>query len=183
MPADAFKFTNWTTNLPTALSDALNGEFTDGVIVLTSAGIQINSVTQPWPTFAAPTVSLFTMANSVVADISITAANTYYDGPIVAQGSVGTWLALGQVTVLDVGGPTIVFSAKLWDGTTVIDSAQGCTGNGVNAPLPIALSGVITSPAGNLRISCESISTTTGKIKANGSGNGKDSTITAIRIA
>jgi hypothetical protein len=71
--------------------------------------------------------------------------------------------------------------AKLWDGTTVIASASfvSLSTQTIGA---ISLSGVITSPAGNLRISVRDSTTTNGHIKFNSSGNSKDSTITAVRI-
>lgn len=185
MPADAFKFTNWTTNLPTALSDALNGEFTDGVIVLTSAGIQINSTTQAWPAFGGPfsppTVTLFSSSNSIAADISLNAVSVYVDGPVVVQGSVGTWLATATLTYTDTSGAENWFF-KLWDGTNIIDSAAS-SNQAAGAMASVSLSGVITSPAGNIRASARDGTGTTGLLKANQSGNSKDCTVTVVRIA
>lgn len=73
------------------------------------------------------------------------------------------------------------FRCKLWDGTTVIASAQfyNIAGDGgVNQ----SLSGFLASPAGNIRISCRDMSTTSGAIRANASANSHDSTIWGIRI-
>ncbi len=120
------------------------------------------------------------ITNSLGADVNLNNTANYFDGPSVAQGSTGTWFVSGLVSVTDVGSAE--FYAKLWDGTTVIASGSVTVG-GANQRQNIALSGFISSPAGNLRISVRDITLTTGKISFNTTGNSKDSTITAIRIA
>ena len=117
---------------------------------------------------------------SLGADVALNNTANYFDGPSVAQGSSGTWLVTGTVTVTDTGGSDPFF-AKLWDGTTVIASAAFSV-TGANLNYSCALSGVITSPAGNLRISVRDTTDTAGKIVYNATGNSKDSTITAVRI-
>ena len=118
---------------------------------------------------------------SLGADVDLNNTANYFDGPSVAQGLVGTWFVVGTVTVIDTTA-IAGLSAKLWDGTTVIASARSV--NGVaNIHTTITLSGFIVGPAGNLRISVKDESTVNGKIIFNASGNSKDSTITAIRIA
>mgnify|MGYP003325893372 FL=1 len=127
------------------------------------------------------TISNSATANSLGANVSLNNIANYFDGPSVAQGSTGTWYVSGTVTVgVPVAGSRL--NAKLWDGTTVIASAQTfstTTGNGITT---IALSGTLASPAGNLRISVNSPDSTSGTIYYNLSGNSKDSTITAIRV-
>jgi hypothetical protein len=120
------------------------------------------------------------ITSSLTGDVTLSSANTYYDGPSIAQGSSGTWFASGTVTVIDSGG-TAIFPAKLWDGTTIIATANGGASSN---PGVITLSGYLASPAGNLRISvANSTHSGSGAIKFNSSGNSKDSTITAFRIA
>jgi hypothetical protein len=85
------------------------------------------------------------------------------------------------VTLQDTAGAARI-NAKLWDGTTVIASAQTNT-TGATGSAMISLSGYIVSPAGNIRISCQDITSTSGKITFNQSGNSKDATITAFRVA
>lgn len=115
---------------------------------------------------------------SLLADVALNNTANYFDGPSVAQGSTGTWLAIGGATISGSSGDTI--DAKLWDGTTVIDSRSASVGaNGIGS---ISLAGLIASPAGNLRISCRNASNTAGSMKFNASGNSKDSTLTALRI-
>lgn len=130
-------------------------------------------------TWTVPTLSSIT--NSIAGDVALNNTGTYFDGPSVAQGSTGTWFASGTVTVNDTTGSS-VFNFKLWDGTTVIASARAVS-VGAGTSMAVSLSGFLASPAGNLRISVEDTSNATGHILANASGNSKDSTITAIRIA
>lgn len=126
-------------------------------------------------------LTLSPITASLGSDVSLNSTSTYFDGPSIAQGTSGTWFVSGKVTLSDLtNAPT--FLVKLWDGTTVIDSAESSFSGTVNTQ-SVALSGYIASPAGNLRISVKESNATTGAIKFNISGNSKDSTITAIRIA
>lgn len=124
--------------------------------------------------------ALSTVSNSIGGDVALNNVATYFTGPTCAQGTTGTWLATGTVTVQDTAG-TANIVAKLWDGTTVIASA-GVTISSINELRTIALSGVITNPAGNIRIDVKDVSSTSGKIISNASGNSKDSTLTVTRI-
>jgi hypothetical protein len=62
-------------------------------------------------------------------------------------------------------------------------SLRQCADRRGKRAIVMTLSGVISSPAGNLRISVKDTSAVTGKILANNTGLSKDSTITAFRIA
>lgn len=124
-------------------------------------------------------LSLGQITNSLGADVAVNVSANYFDGPSVAQGSTGTWFASGTITMQD---PAINnFYCKLWDGTTVIASGASTVFSAGNFNT-MSLSGFLASPAGNLRISCRSPSTTTAVIKFNLTGNSKDSTITAFRV-
>jgi hypothetical protein len=122
-----------------------------------------------------------TLTNTLGADVALSTIGTYFDGPSVAQGTTGTWLATGTVTLTDTAGSASFF-AKLWDGTTVIASGAA-TSTAANTRVVISLSGVITNPAGNIRISVNDAVATTGGIRFNNTSNGKDSTLTVVRIA
>ncbi len=126
-----------------------------------------------------PAVGLTSLTNSLGANVLLNNTANYFDGPSVAQGTSGTWLASGTVTVNDTVQSAIF--CKLWDGTTVIASARCDTAGG--QVISISLSGIITSPAGNLRMSVRDSTTTGGTMFFNLTGNSKDSTITAVRIA
>lgn len=122
------------------------------------------------------------ITNSLGADVPMGATGTYYTGPSVAQGSTGTWFASGTVTIVNsVGGDVI--NLKLWDGSTVIASTSTMLVSvGGAYRSSVSLSGYLTSPAGNIRISVSPVSRTDGVIGFNASGNSKDSTITAFRV-
>lgn len=126
----------------------------------------------------APTLSLFT--NALSGDVALNNVANYFDGPSIAQGAIGTWWVSGGVTVADTAGTAIV-DCKLWDGTTVIQSGE-IRIQQANTGEHIVLSGFLAAPAGNLRISCKSNSTTS-FIKFNISANSKDSTISAFKVA
>jgi len=161
----------WVGTLPVGYSVYYDGKTGGrGWYVLDSSGAAVVS-----NSFAVSPVS-----NSLSGDVAMNNTANYFTGPTVAQGTSGTWLAAGTVTIQDTAGGAI-FYAKLWDGTTVIASAATET-TAINDFLTISLSGYITSPAGNIRISVRDTTSTSGVIIFNQSGNSKDSTLTAIRI-
>ena len=121
------------------------------------------------------------VTNSLGADVTLNNVVTYFDGPSVNAGTTGTFFVSGTVCLTDTtGGAT--FTMKLWDGTTLIASARINQAGGTTTNLSCALSGFITNPTGNLRISVQDGTNTAGKILSNASGLGKDSTITAFRL-
>jgi hypothetical protein len=117
--------------------------------------------------------------NAIPSNIALNNTANYFDGPTVAQGSVGTWFVSGTVAVFDTTATNIF--CKLWDGTNVIASTPVTIASG-SSVLPVSLSGVIAAPAGNLRISCRDTANATGTMEANVTGLAKDSSITAYRI-
>lgn len=121
------------------------------------------------------------ITSSLSGDVVLNNTANYFDGPSVAQGTVGTWFVSGNIAVKDTAGAADVH-VKLWDGTTVIDSGFiGATAT--NLVVQGHLSGFITAPAGNLRISARDVTSASGVIVFNKTGNSKDSTISAFRIA
>lgn len=127
------------------------------------------------------TISLTSLVqNSLGADVLLNNATLFFDGPSVAQGTVGTWYASGNVTLRDTAGNS-TFRVKLWDGTTVIDSAVVFSFNG--AEVTVHLSGALSAPAGNIKISVINTSGTTGIMTFNRSNTSKDCTLTAMRIS
>lgn len=158
-----------TKTIPQGSSAAL---WTDS---LGNWGLNFLYVVPAAPIVAAP------ITNSLNANVLLNNTANYFDGPSVAQGSTGTWFASGNVTFYDTGGSDI-FQIKLWDGTTVIASCD-MINIAANEQTCVHLSGFIVSPAGNLRISVRDIGSTNGVLLFNTSGNSKDCTITAFRIA
>lgn len=124
---------------------------------------------------------LSVITNSLSGDVALNNTGNYFTGPTIAQGSAGTWWASGTVVCFDTAGAA-AFNVKLWDGTTVIASARGVAG-AANQACAISVSGYIASPAGNIRISVNDVTSTSGSLVFNASGNSKDCTVTAIRIA
>jgi hypothetical protein len=147
-----------TTTLATALTGVLRAD--SGVVSATAVGT--------------------VLSNSIGANVLLNNVGQYFTGPTVAQGTSGTWLATGTVTLSDSTGASVM-NVKLWDGTTVISSTTVTTVGTTN--MAISLSGYITSPAGNIRISVNDPTNATGAILSNASGNSKDSTLTVVRIA
>lgn len=120
------------------------------------------------------------VTNSIAGDVALNNTANYFDGPSVAQGSSGTWFCSGTVSINDTAGAANIY-AKLWDGTTVLDSAVMHVG-GANQYRAIALSGYLASPAANIRISVKDVTTTTGVMLFNTTGNSKDSTVSCFRV-
>lgn len=119
---------------------------------------------------------------SLAGNVTLNNTGAFFDGPTIAQGTVGTWFVSGSIVCEDTAG-SANFNVILWDGTTVIDSAVITSAGGSGFFATTGLSGIIAGPADNLRISAEDRTSTNGLIIANNSGNGKDSTISAFRIA
>jgi hypothetical protein len=163
--------TNSTNDI--LLSQASSSQFgavkVDNSTIKATAGII--STTNPLP---APITA------SLGADVALNNIANYFDGPSIAQGTTGTWFVSATVTLTDTTSAG-KFNAKLWDGTTIIASGSCATVNNVSSQ-SISISGFITSPAGNIKVSVQDVTNTTGKIQFNKSGNSKDSTISAFRI-
>jgi hypothetical protein len=126
---------------------------------------------------AAPAVS--TVSGALNADVAITPANVWVDGPSVAQGNAGTWFVSGTVCIRGSGASN--FKVRLWDGNTVIATAY-YTYQTADFARPVTLSGVIANPTGNLRISVNCPATSLSMVY-NSSGDGKDCNISAVRLA
>lgn len=120
------------------------------------------------------------LRNSLAADVNLNSIGTYFTGPVVSQGTVGTWLAIGSVVCDDTAGASTIH-AKLWDGTSVIDEGTGDLYT-AGARVTITLVGIIANPAADVKISCADAGSTSGHIKYNTVGNSKGSTLTLIRI-
>jgi hypothetical protein len=115
------------------------------------------------------------------SDVTLNNTANFFDGPSVAQGTVGTWEVMAGVTVLDTAGSSN-FLAKLWDGTTAVAGGGGGS-SGANGVVSIAMTGIISAPAASLKVSARDTGATTGAIKFNVSGASKDTWIVAKRIA
>jgi len=121
---------------------------------------------------------------NLASDVVMNASATYFDGPSVAQGTVGTWEVGGTVTVTDpVGAQATTYRVKLHDGTTVFKSLATVEAAVAQQLTSASFANVVVSaPAGNLRISVRDDATANSKILASFTGLGSDSHITAKRL-
>ena len=117
--------------------------------------------------------------NSISGDVALSNTGSFFTGPTCAQGTTGTWFASGTVTLQDTAGAA-TFVAKLWDGTTVIAEATASI-HAATFSTSISLSGYLATPAGNIRISVQDTSSTSGVIISS-SGSTKASTLSVFRI-
>ncbi len=157
-----------------AMNVEVNAPSADGQFWESSASASAGGV---WKTLLGATI----LTNSIAADVTCDNTGAYFTGPTVAQGTSGVWYASGTVTVKDTAGAS-VFDVRLWDGTTIIASCRGFQPNVAGAHVSISLSGTLSTPAGNIRISVNDASSVQGFIVASASGSGKDSTLTVFRI-
>lgn len=126
-------------------------------------------------------LGLTTGTANLGGDVTMTSANTFYDGGAVVLGA-GTWLITGAIEVT-VATAAANVTAKLWDGTTVNSSAETLVTTA--GAVSIALSAIVTA-AGTYKISAARNAGTSGTVMAaaanNGAGNNA-SFIRAVRIA
>lgn len=129
-----------------------------------------------------------TATNSLSADVTMTTANTFYDGPSVTL-AAGTWMLHGTVTLqtTNTANPH-EFTCKLWDGTTVVSSAQQTSEDPAASTVrvqAISLSGIANpGSSATYKISCTSnVASQIFKAAApsNGAGNNA-STLSAVRL-
>ena len=148
-----------------------------------AAGVRCVAYTRASPGALPPGFGLSAMTASLGADVALNNTANYFDGPSIAQGTLGTWFVSGSI-VVGASAASHIFLIKLWDGTNIVASASVVGGTIPTTYITqVTLSGYIASPAGNLRMSVRDVTATTGQIYFNQSGFSKDSTITAIRVA
>lgn len=122
--------------------------------------LQMSGSTVQWGAAAGGGGSLTTASGIQSADVTMTTAGTYYDGPSVSC-TAGTWFLVGQCFVLAGTTAGRVFTAKLWDGTTATSITSFATqGTAQNSQTPFHLAGIVTPG-----------STTTYKLSATSSVN------------
>lgn len=121
-------------------------------------------------------------SSALSSNVSLTNNAAYFDGPSIAAGNAGTFFVVGTVTCVDSTTGSTDYFVKLWDGTNTFGSGTGSQ-SVAGEIVSIAVNGVITNPAGNIKISVRERSANTGTIIAQDpSGNNRDSQITIVRI-
>lgn len=195
---DAFYFTLFNSattaaQARTAISAASTGLVTASGLTQTTGKLlgrstaltgAIEAIT-PGATLSLAAGSLVTsfapLVNQLAGDVALNNTANYFAGPVVAQGTTGTFLAIGTVTITDTAAARI--DAKLWDGTFVWATSQG-TIAGANQFVSLTLVAIAVNPTGNLRIDVRDASNTSGTLDCNDGINGNvNSTLTVIRIA
>jgi len=129
-------------------------------------------------------ITLPVLSNQLGADVAMTNANQFYDGPTISC-SAGTWLLLASVSVMR-GSSGLLYTAKLWDGTTTAASAGDNIGSGSSGQItPIPLMGIVSPGSTTAYKVSVAADSTGGTIKAastpNGAGN-TASTLLGIKI-
>lgn len=135
-----------------------------------------------WGAMAIPYVT-----NATTADITIS-TTSFTDGPSVSvttstAGVPGIWYVAANATVIPAT-PNTSIVLRLWDGTTTIAS-QGLTIANASYWTPVAMSGVIVAPVGNLRLSAHSVGAHTFTLESSASVSMDGPavcSITAVRI-
>jgi hypothetical protein len=121
--------------------------------------------------------------NQLIADVTMTLANTFYDGPALTL-AAGTWF-LNCVVTATRGGASGIFTTKLWDGSNVFGSAGENPGNNGD-PTHLAVTGVAVLGSTTTVKASVTYSGTGGIIKAaaptNSAGNNA-STLVALQLA
>lgn len=120
------------------------------------------------------------LSASLGADVNLNSIGSYFQGPSIAQGTTGTWFVTATASLLDTSGAAGM-NCRISDGTTIVTSSRTGTPS-ANAMVSFSMSGIATSPAGNLRLECADTTNAAGIMKFNASGNSKDTSITAVRI-
>lgn len=118
----------------------------------------------------------------LAADVTMTNANQWYDGPSVSL-VAGTWLVMANVAISGVAANSA--QARLWDGTT--DYATGGGDHGVGYPGTIAVAAIITlGSTTTIKVSCASDGagkTIDAALGNPAAGGNKLSSIRALKLA
>lgn len=125
-----------------------------------------------------------TSANAhLSSNVVLTTASTYYDGPSLSL-VAGTWLIISVLTIQNGASGTPDADAKLWDGTTLVDSSESTTVASYRTTLTLA---GIASPTGTTTYKASvAVGSNGGNILAAGLSNGNNSngsSIFAVKIA
>ena len=135
-------------------------------------------------TYFEPTFVPVVVSKQLAAQVVMTNANQYYDGPAVAL-TPGTWILTGTVTCEDPAVSGGVNTAQLWDGATVAASTSA-NNNPAGNPSSLSLAAVVVlAVAATWKISVAKAQPN-GRISAAAAANGvgnNASTLTAVQIA
>ena len=134
-------------------------------------------------------VSLSTAEAGVTSDVSMSAANTFYDGGSVTL-AAGTWMIVSNATVESPNNTAFKVTGKIWDGSTVYSAAEGAIGSmggSSKGYVNFSMNSIITLSATTTVKASYTSTAASCLLKAapgdNNSGtNGKTTSIRAVRI-
>jgi hypothetical protein len=123
--------------------------------------------------------------NQLGANVALVTSGVYYDGPALTL-SAGTWILFG-VLMINAGGGTADYNAKLWDGTNVAAELDSTApGTGYDLVLPFAARVVIASGTPTWKVSVARSIISGGNIlttAGHSAAANKASTLVAIQVA
>jgi hypothetical protein len=175
-------FQNWLSSAWSSIVLAVAG---GGTGASTAAGARTNLGVMSTAEATAAFTGIIATAKHDSTSVTMTTANTFYDGPSVSLAK-GTWFIVGTVSVRKPQTVTSMqINAKLWDGTTVESAAFAwdsyAASTGYEA-ISLSLSGIVVlGSTTTLKISVSSDAANTTLL---GTGNApKASHIRAIKVA
>lgn len=131
------------------------------------------------------TPGLTSSENFITSAVTITSANTWYDGPSLSL-AAGTWMLIGRVTIDKSTSGGCRTGCRLWDGTNVYAEAEGPVNGDTNDRTSLVVSSVVTlGSTTTLKVSCSATATGCSilqTIGSNGTAN-KASNLVALKIA
>jgi hypothetical protein len=135
---------------------------------------------------SAGTGSLTTASNYITSNVSMTSANTFYDGPSVSL-AAGTWLVAATLVLLNNGGSAVDYTTKLWDGTNVYAGGEDTRPAGGYVALPTIIALITLGSTTTIKCSAaanQASSTMYAAAINNNTGIGnKVSGINAVKVA
>ncbi len=128
-----------------------------------------------------------TASSAVGANVTMTNANQYYDGPSITV-AAGTWMIVSTVTVTTASTASAVgVTCKLWNGSSTFASPEGTSGAvGVAAVRAVSLApqAIVVSTGATYKVSCAQ-TIGGGSLRASPPDNSPGnfaSTISAVRL-
>jgi len=125
-------------------------------------------------------IPLSTTITYLTSQVSMTSANTFYDGPSITIGA-GDWFIFGSI-LMESNGANGIITVKLWDGTTIVST--GGANWGVSGDACVTLGGFV-HPTGSTtyKISAAAAAVNASKIDPTPRANNTGATNTASYLA
>jgi hypothetical protein len=138
--------------------------------------------TADWSTFNGKQNSIDTLSSTLLADVSMPSALTWYSGPSVTL-SAGTWLIMGHITITNATGAGR-YVARIYNGTVAVASGNAAPVNSGNRGSTISMMKLV-SPTGSTTYTLQGYSSVvngTIKYQSDLDVNDGATVITAIKL-